>query len=64
MFTKNQILLSSFDFDNALYFAAPVSVWQNGKILDYGGQIDKHTDEDVWINGNGYLKSTCEFRIR
>ncbi|MDF2657779.1 MAG: hypothetical protein K0Q94_570 [Paenibacillus sp.] len=64
MFQKGQTLQNHVDFDNAMYFSAPVTVWQNGTILDYGGQIEKHTDDAVWINGGYYLKAVCEFRIR
>lgn len=64
MFQKNQVLRSSFDFDNAMYFGVPVSVWQDGKILDYGGQIENHTEESVIINGSSFLKAVFEFQIR
>jgi hypothetical protein len=64
VFTKNQILRSPFEFDNAMYFSVPVTIWQEGSIIDYGGQIEKHTEDAVWINGGYFLKAHYEFRIR
>jgi len=61
---KDKTLKSPADFDNAMYLAVPVSVWQNGEIIDYGGPIQKHTTEAVYINNGYYLKATCEFRVR
>lgn len=58
------LLSTPADFDNAIYFQTPVSVWQDGRILDYGGIIQSHTDEAVRINDAYYLKSVCEFRSR
>jgi hypothetical protein len=61
---KDKTLKSPVDFDNAMYFAIPVTVWQNGKLIDYGGKIERHTDEAVFINDGYFLKDVCEFRIR
>lgn len=58
------ILSTPADFDNAIFFATSVSVWQDGTILDYGGVIQSHTDESVKMNDAYYLKSVCEFRSR
>jgi hypothetical protein len=41
-----------------------ICVWQQGKILDYGGQIESVTDIAVTMKGEKYLKATCDFKIR
>lgn len=64
MYKKDQPLLHPIDFDNAMLLAIPVSVWQQGKILDYGGLIEKNKKESVQINGGLYPKMFCEFRVR
>lgn len=64
MYSSGYALRTSVDFDNAMYFGLKISVWQSGNIIDYGGSIQKHTDESVCINDGNYLKATCEFKIR
>ena len=64
MLGKNICLQTSADFDNAMYFGLNISVWQNGEIINYGGKIERHTDEAVIINGGYYLKADYEFRVR
>lgn len=64
MFKKNQVLRMPVDFDNAIFMGIPIIVWQDGEILDYGGEIEKHNDEAVKINGAYFFKNTCEFRVR
>ncbi len=61
---KNYVLKNPADFDNAILFQTPVQVWQNGEIIEYGGIIEEHGIGSVKIQGNYYLKSTCEFRVR
>lgn len=56
-----RILKTNVDFDNAMYFGHRIEVWQDGKIIDYGGCIEKATDQAVLINGGWYLKKLCEF---
>lgn len=48
----------------AQYNRTPIEVWQQGKIIDYGGQIERVTEDAVWINGGRYLIAVCEFKIR
>ncbi|MFB6366341.1 hypothetical protein ACFCP7_20180 [Paenibacillus elgii] len=43
MFKYNQPLVSPADFDNAMFFAIPVTVYQQNEVIDYGGVIEKHT---------------------
>lgn len=65
MFKSNQLLKTPADFDNAMFFGVNVTVWQNGELIDSGGQITKHINgEAVYINDGYYLKATCEFKIR
>lgn len=64
MFKSGDTLRTPTDFDNALFFALPIIIWQQGEIIDYGGTITKHTEEAVFINDELYLKATCEFKVR
>lgn len=61
---KGYVLSSSADFDNAMLFGWNVEVWQQDDIIDYGGQIERHTDESVYINSAYYLKVNCTFKVR
>ncbi len=61
---KGSILNHKFDFDNARYFRFHVSVLQNGRVIDYGGVIESHTEDAVIINGGKYLKTNCVFMVR
>jgi ABC-type cobalamin/Fe3+-siderophores transport system ATPase subunit len=58
------ILRSLADFDNAQISGVNVMVLQNGKIIDYGGPIEKLSDNAGYINGGYFLKENCEFRVR
>jgi hypothetical protein len=64
MFKSGQVLKSPYDFDNAMFFGADVSVWQNENIIDYGGKILANTDDSILINDGRYLKAVCEFKVR
>ncbi|MCM3271140.1 hypothetical protein [Paenibacillus elgii] len=64
MFAYNQPLVSPADFDNAMFFAIPVTVYQQNEVIDYGGVIEKHTEHAVLINGNFYFKDLCQFKVR
>lgn len=64
MFKSGQILHSPADFDNAMFTGANVIVWQNGEIIDYGGPIQKYTEEAVYIQDGYFLKALCTFKIR
>lgn len=64
MFKRAQRIRTDADFDNAMFLAVPVEVWQRGELIDYGGPIQRHTNEAVYIQESYYLKGSCEFRIR
>lgn len=66
MFKKGDILAASVDFDNALFFAVPVEIWQNGKYVNVGGTITKHTDDDVYLgyDDEHYSKHAFQFLVR
>ncbi|CAG7609251.1 hypothetical protein PAESOLCIP111_01148 [Paenibacillus solanacearum] len=61
---KGSILKHKIEFDNARYFRFHVSVWKEGRIIDFGGVIESHSDQAVFINGGKYLKANCEFKVR
>lgn len=64
MFKPGFILSTDAHLKAAIFNRTEVIVWQDGKILDYGGLIDAITEGAVTINGQRYLKATCEFRVR
>ncbi len=61
---KGFILKIPEDFDAATTKRMNIEVWQQGKIINYGGSIQMQTDEAVIINDAKYLKSDYEFRVR
>lgn len=64
MFKSGFILATSEHIAAAIFNKSDVIVWQNGSILNYGGRIEAQTENSVTVNGDRYLKATCEFRIR
>lgn len=64
MFATSFILSTHAHLEAAMFNKSNVDVWQYGELIDYGGQIEKLTDDVVTINGNHFLIATCEFRIR
>lgn len=64
MYKSGFVLTSEIHFDNAMFFALPVTVWQYDELIEFGGPIESHNEDAVKINGAYYLKATCEFRIR
>jgi len=64
VFKRGQVLNNDADFDHAMWFGRHVEVWQNEKLIDYGGKIEMYTDDAVKINGAYFLRRNCEFRIR
>jgi hypothetical protein len=64
MYISGQTLRTSADFDNAMLFELNVEVWQDGHILNYGGIIDKVTENTVRINDAYYFISVCAFKVR
>lgn len=64
MLNRGQQLRIEADYDNAVFLAVPVQVWQQGAILDYGSLIQEHNDTAVRIGDVWYLKTVCEFKVR
>ena len=66
MFKTGDVLTASVDFDNALFFAVALEIWQAGKYVSFGGSITKHTDDDVYFgyDDEHYSKQLYEFRVR
>lgn len=64
MFKSGFVLSSGAHLKAAQFNRTPVEVWQHGQLLEYGGPIEKITGQAVWINGNGYLRAVCEFKVR
>ncbi|WP_036713500.1 hypothetical protein [Paenibacillus ehimensis] len=64
MFKSGFLLTKPEQIAAAIFNKSDVTVWQDGRILDYGGPIESQTEHSVAINGANYLKENCEFRIR
>jgi hypothetical protein len=64
MFRKNEIICHDQDFDYAVFLKLPLTVWQYGEILDYGGVVEDVDHEAIKINGAYFLRSTCQFKVR
>ncbi|WP_090677130.1 hypothetical protein [Paenibacillus tianmuensis] len=64
MFKSGFLLTTPEQIAAAIFNKSNVTVWQNGRILDYGGPIEVQTEHSVTINKANYLKVNCEFRIR
>ncbi|MBD0380493.1 hypothetical protein [Paenibacillus sedimenti] len=64
MFKQNQLLDHPLEFDNAMYWEIPVSVWRGNHYVDYGGVISMHDDDAVYIAGDYFLKKEFGFRVR
>jgi hypothetical protein len=64
MLKSGSILRTSADFDNAMMFQLNVIVWQDGEIIDYGGNIESFTDASIRINDCHYFRTSCEFKVR
>lgn len=61
---KGFMLTKPADFDSAVTLQINIEVWQQKKLIDYGGCIQLHTPNAVMINNTKYLKTACEFIIR
>jgi hypothetical protein len=49
----------------AIHNKTLVLVVQNGDLLEYSGVIESQTKDSVILdNGDKYLKTVCEFRVR
>jgi hypothetical protein len=64
MNSKNKTLTKYNHFNNAVQQQLPVTVYQDGEILDYGGPIEHHDLHKVTINGMHYVKTACVFVVR
>lgn len=61
---KGLQLVTNGQFFSAMLSQTPVIVWMKGKIVEYGGIIEKVDNNKVNINGMYYVRSACEFRMR
>lgn len=61
---KQRLLRTPEEFDEAINQRMNIEVWRQGKIIDYGGQIQIQTTDAVMINDAKYSKTEHEFRIR
>ncbi|WJH33106.1 hypothetical protein N6H14_23495 [Paenibacillus sp. CC-CFT747] len=65
-----QVLLHDVDFDNAILFQRRISVWQQGKCVEYCGTVEKFTETSVIIRKSipgkcdaYFLREFSEFRV-
>ncbi|MEW9702865.1 hypothetical protein [Paenibacillus sp. SI8] len=64
MLKRNQTLRTPEELEEALRTGVSVMVMQGGKLLDYGGPIERYSEDAVYIDGGYYLTMNCEFRVR
>lgn len=64
MLKQNQTLRTSAEFEEAINTRVKVMVMQKGKLLDFGGLIERYTEDAVYIDGGYFLTMNCEFRVR
>lgn len=64
MFKQDQFLDQPLEFDNAMFMQVPVSVWCDSRYVDYGGVIENHDAEAVYIDGDYFLKHKFDFKVR
>jgi hypothetical protein len=64
MFKSGFILSTDDQLEAAMFNKTEICVWQQVNMLDYGGQIEAVTENAVTINGEKYLKATCESQVR
>jgi hypothetical protein len=56
MFSSGSTLRTSADFDNAILFGLKIEEWQNGRIIDYAGVVESHTNDSVsFMNESKYV---------
>lgn len=59
------VMHAAVQFDNAIYFQSPVSVWQGDRILTFENRVIHHTLEDVTMkDGQIFRKAECQFIVK
>lgn len=56
-------IITSADFDNAIFFRFSVAVWQDDFLVDSGGYIEFHDEVSVLINGKSFFKHNWLFKL-
>lgn len=64
MLKRNQTLKTTLEFELAMKSGVSVMVMRKGQLLDYGGPIERYSEDAVYIDGGYYLTMNCEFRVR
>jgi hypothetical protein len=64
MFKSGTVLVTPEKLNSTLVNQLPVVVYQQGKLINYGGPIHSLTDIAVKINGSYFMRMNCEFRVR
>lgn len=64
LFKRDQVLVHSVDFDNAIFFQVPIEVFMNDNTYLESGTLQAHSENGVVLsNGGRYLKFNCTFKI-
>jgi hypothetical protein len=58
------ILTTDDEFSLAMTKQTPVIVWQEKRLIGYGDKINSFNDFSVTIDGDHYVRSVCEFRLK
>jgi hypothetical protein len=64
MFKSGFILSTDYHLAAVIHNKTPVTVWMEGKIVDYGGVIQEQNEFTVKINDEFHVKAAVEFRVR
>jgi len=57
-------LKSDMELFAAALAGVRVTVFADGKIVDYGGNVEEYTSDSVRIGGTWYLRGSFVFRVQ
>jgi hypothetical protein len=64
MFKSGFELVTDLQLDAAKFNKTMITVWIQGQILDYTGNIKSYTEHSVTIDEFKYLRVNCLFKVR
>lgn len=60
--SKQRTLTTQEDFQQMMIFTRPISIYQQGELIDSGIIVKSHDNEVVvGTNGDYYVKENCKF---
>ncbi|WP_018756630.1 hypothetical protein [Paenibacillus terrigena] len=59
------VMHDTVQFDNAIYFQSPVSIWHKDRLICHENRIIHHTEHEVTIQGGTvFRKDECQFIVK